>query len=413
LPEGQLVPPILAGLGPIDSPLAALGAGTSPLASGLGPIASPVSSAISPLPRTTEDNRCYALPGIAAGAIQTPMIASPFPTNSVGILWEGSHLSIFANANGELSAYGFRAGLPRHVASSLERLVGWNSGPFTTSLNQGVPGSFANDAIFPYNPASQALGRPVSPEEAAAFVELLEGTTHNETYRFSPPPEGTPAFNQAFPSGVCPGGGTNCLNVPEAEILAATGGQRLVVNTPQGPLDIATGLGADSRGLQDVGRASRMSELMRQFPTEAAEVGGLRRFPVGPAMLGRGAVGVIRAGGVVLMVYGVYRTVDHIANASPEELPGVVGEEAGSWIGGIVGTALGAAAVGGVACSWAGPGTFVCAAGGFVGGVVVGGLGAVAGAALGKPVGEYVGEKAQEGYGWLDRGVRGIYGIPF
>jgi Domain of unknown function (DUF4157) len=386
LPEGKMVSAVEAGLG---GPLSFL------------------------LPSSQDKQQCSIYPGLGAGLRQTPMVSSPFPTNSMGILWEGSHLSVFSNVEGELTTFGFRAGLPRHAASAFERMFGWKTGPMTTSLNQGVPGSFANDAIFPYNPSSQALGRPVSAEEAAAFAETLRNRSYDQTYRFSPPPEGTPAFNKSFPSGVCPGGGTNCLNVPEAEILTATGGQPLVVKTPSGPLDIATGIGGNSRGLQNIGRASRMTEMMKQVPTVAAESGGLRRFPVGRAMLGRGAVGVIRVGGTVLMIYGAYKTFQHISEASPDQLPSVIGEEAGSWIGGIVGSAVGGAIGAGIVCSPTGPVSFACAVAGFVGGAIVGTGGAVAGAIIGKPVGEYVGDKAQEASDWLTRGIYSTYGVPY
>ncbi|WP_437307840.1 eCIS core domain-containing protein [Sorangium sp. So ce388] len=384
LPEGQMVSPALAGLT------------TSPF-----------------MPTPAPENQCRITPGLGAGALMTPMVSSPFPFNSMGVLWEGSHLSIFANSRGELTTYGFRAGLPRHIASAAERLVGWKTGPMTTSLNQGVPGSFANDALFPYMPQSEALARSVTAEEAAAFAETLRQRSYNQTYRFSPPPEGSPAFMESFPAGVCPGGGTNCLNVPEAEILTATGGRRLVVETPAGPLDIATGIGGDSRGLEDVGRARRMTAMMEQVPPPSPETGGFGRVPVGRAMLGRGAVGVIRAGGVVLIVYGAYHTFRHLSEAPPEALPAVIGQETGSWVGGILGSALGGAAGGAIFCSPTGPVTFACAAAGFVGGAFVGAAGAIAGGIIGESVGDYAGRKLDEGHRWLDWNIRQLYGVPF
>jgi hypothetical protein len=177
-------------------------------------------------------------------------------------------------------------------------------------------------------------------------------------------------------------------------------------------MDIATGIGGDTRGLQDVGRARRMSTLMDQFPTMATEANGLRRFPVGRAMIGRGAVGVIKVGGVVLMVYGAYKTFQHLSEAPPDQLPGAIGEETGSWVGGILGSAVGGAIGAGIVCSPTGPVTFACAAAGFVGGAVLGTVGAIGGAIVGKPLGEYAGDKLREGHDWLYHGITNLYGVP-
>lgn len=98
--------------------------------------------------------------------------------------------------------------------------------------------------------------------------------------------------------------------------------------------------------------------------------GGLEVPPATGAMGWRVGAGFIRAGGVILMVYGAFKSYERIEEATPEERPIVEAEEAGSWTGGIIGNVVGSALAGATVCAETGPGAFVCAlAFGIVGGI--------------------------------------------
>jgi len=107
---------------------------------------------------------------------------------------------------------------------------------------------------------------------------------------------------------------------------------------------------------------------------------GLTVTPIAKGMVVRG---VLRTGGRVLLVYGVYSTVKRIAEASPEDVPSVVVEEGGTWLGGMVGSALTSATLGAVVCSETGPGAVICSA-------AFGAVGGVTGAIFGRNVADEV-----------------------
>jgi hypothetical protein len=103
------------------------------------------------------------------------------------------------------------------------------------------------------------------------------------------------------------------------------------------------------------------------------------------AMRGMGA---IRVGGTIALVYGVYKTQEHLREAyGTPDFPEAVGQEAGGWAGGILGSALGGATGAAIACLPAGPVDAICIVGGFLGGLLFGALFGTAGAAGGGLIG--------------------------
>lgn len=313
------------------------------------------------------------LPGAGLGLASPPLPGLPIPESATGILWEGSHVSDFAVVEGQLVARGFRAGLGRHVASDLERgllgrlLFGRGGGPFTTSLNRGVPGSYANDWLFPYLPGSTAVYRTGTPGEAGQVINLMNqqaAALKGKPYRFSTPPVDNPAYARAFGANPCPPGASNCINLPAEVHEQALGGKNLVLDNNGNPIDIATGEPGSQPGM-----AKNMDAYINQ-PEEAFAARGLTRTPIAGPMWARAGAGVIRVGGVVLLVYGAVKTTERIVEASPEERPIVIAEEGGAWGGGFIGNVLGSALGGAFFCAETGPGAFFCAAAfGIAGGV--------------------------------------------
>lgn len=103
--------------------------------------------------------------------------------------------------------------------------------------------------------------------------------------------------------------------------------------------------------------------------------------------LGR-ATPILRWAGRGFILIGTAISVGRIATATPRELPRVVGEEGGGWLGGAGGSALAAGACIAFGIATEGVGLLICGAVGGVGG----GLG---GSYLGGELGEKVGESLQ------------------
>jgi hypothetical protein len=326
---------------------------------------------------TDQVNASNWAPGLGSALVLPARPAFPLPQNSTGVLWSGGHASDFSVVEGDFLLRGFRAELWRHGVSNFERsklgevLWGPGGGPRTTSLNRGVPGSWAKDWLFPYSFDAIAVypDRPQTAEEAAAFAEYLKsrGPEYaDKTYRYSPPKPNTPAWDKTYgdtPAGFCPPGAANCLNLPLEEHQRALAGANFEPGQP-GP---------------ETGRARNMRPWLEDPHP------GLRTVRVGPAMRARLATGVVKAGGMVLLIYGGVQTYKRIDEATPEELPIVVGEEAGSWIGGWVGGVLSEALAGAFICAETGPGAFVCA-------VAAGAVGGLGGSVVGHGIGHNVAE---------------------
>jgi hypothetical protein len=315
--------------------------------------------------------------GAGAGAMCPTMPAFPLPQNATGFLWSGGHVSDFSIVEGWMTARGFRAGLLRHGASDLERgilgqlLFGDKGGWYATrSLNRGVAGSWANDWLFPYFSDATAVypDRTLTPDQARQFADFLRSRQSEfagKTYRYSPPKPGSRAWNSAFgdtPPDFVPPETVNCINRPVDIHETAIGGETAVNPGRPGP---RSGYAAD----------------MEPWLNEPRP--GIRVERIGPTMRARGAVGAIRVGGYLLLLYSAYNTYDRISNATDAELPYVVGEETGGWIAGWVGSVLASALGGAFFCAESGPGAILCAAGfGIAGGMGAGPVGQNAGHAV-------------------------------
>jgi hypothetical protein len=327
--------------------------------------------------------------GVGAwSATPTPM--SFVPKNSTGIMWTDGHLSVFSNLETGLTVRGYRGNLA------------WYLGPFGEKLNTGVPGGFKNDWLFPRmggpltnigaNPQS-VVYLPTDRDTAQSFADELNATEYGGDYRYSPPRTsaagGSPreaGLNQRLyggdPTAVrC---GNNCITVPISQVEQAIG-SRPQVQVGDQTLDIASGnlQPSGEYSIYDQGRASRMREFMANPQGLAPGASSIRYTP--GAMRGMGA---IRVGGTIALVYGVYKTQEHLREAyGTPDFPEAVGQEAGGWAGGILGSALGGATGAAIACLPAGPVDAICIVGGFLGGLLFGALFGTAGAAGGGLIG--------------------------
>jgi hypothetical protein len=321
-----------------------------------------------------------AAPGVGFGWSQAPWPAFPVPPYATGVQWTQSsfgHFSQFSNVPGSPTMGGYRSWGTIHGYQGLHSTI--TGRPWTTP----VPGRYYNDWWFRLmSPQSQTIVyREGTPQHGELVSRLIEQGRYTEPYTFPPSVPGTKC--------------TNCITVPKTEMYGALGGRPVIV-TEDGVYDI-TEFGRPSPQepftVEQAGRGTTMREWLVK-PTVQTPAGDIETLSVArvPASTVWGARGVtcIRAGGVVLLLYGAYKSKERLEEAAGTPYFGrVVAQEAGSWIGGLIGGALGTAAAGAIACSPTGPGAFVCAAAGFVGGLFVGTLGSMAGA-LG---GDYVYEK--------------------
>jgi hypothetical protein len=354
----------------------------------------------------------------AGAALFTPTPFSFIPANSTGVIWSGQHLSVFANPESAFlpTVRGYRGGVGNYLMENIP-VVGDR---FTIRLHEGVPGSFANDVAFPFTPNEQNfLYVAREADEAAAFAQRLRETQYGGRYRYSPPrPPGSPVdpflgevgategriYEVLVRRGIAPLCTNNCTTVPAPEVEAAIG---MRPRTPSG-VDVMSGRGPTGEvNPAYEGRARLTGEAFREGPLAP----GVSRLHItAPAAA---AMGFIRVGGAVLMIYGAYRTGERIANAPPEQLPIVVGEEAGSWVGGVIGTALGTAAGAAIFCLPSGPVDFICIAGGFVLGAAAGALGSTVGVEVGHSLAETVTNTLSEFEGTLEYEIKRLYGFPF
>ena len=239
------------------------------------------------------------------------------PGGSTGFMWEGSHVTDLALGSGGMSTRGFRADLPLHAESSFR---GPSSGA-TTRLNVGVPGSYANDALFPYLGAmpspdhwpggAMAImtteGRPASADALIRLMAAATAANEGGTYRFSTPPtlrsDGSPsaayanATELAAAEGVgnwCGLGGRNCINQVADIHETAAGGLPLRYTRADGTV-------VDLR-LPENASARNMSEFMLTVPDEVLAAHGMQRVDLGRAAWRR--VGVSGATGVGMSLLG-------------------------------------------------------------------------------------------------------------
>jgi Domain of unknown function (DUF4157) len=389
-----------------------------------------------PVGLSSNSSTSIASSSIFGSSFFAPTPMSLVPNNATGILWTEGHLSIFSNPSNSMSIRGFRGNLLWYMGESLTpRSMGRSF--FTRNLLSGVPGSFANDAIFEFLPSSYFRGQQTvlyvqrDGTYASSFAEHLNTTEYNQSYRYSPPRAGAsgidPVLGEVRPSeaamferlygstGRPVACTSNCINVPVSELNLAIG----MEPTTPGGVNVVTGSSSGSTAPNPhyQGRASLMTEATAEGPLAP----GVQRLQMTPAA--SGGLMVLRAGGVVMLIYGAYHTYDRISDTienHPEQVHLVVGEEAGSWAGGIIGSAIGSAIGAGIVCSPTGPVTLACVAAGFVGGLVVGAGGAIAGSAFGHEVADRaesvidtVTQPIREVESEWTRGIYQLYGVPF
>ncbi|HYE29045.1 MAG TPA: DUF4157 domain-containing protein [Allosphingosinicella sp.] len=337
--------------------------------------------------------------------VPTPM--GMVPANSTGFLWTQGHLSLFATPGGSPTIIGYRGNLGWYVGETLFTTIGFTRGRdyFTERLLRGVPGSMRNDAAFPLMGGQQAaIYVRRTPAEAEAFALRLTQTEHGGEYRYSPPRSDAPAGSgeaRMFerlranpPEGVlCT---NNCITVPHSEIEAAIGG-RPSLRLPDGSeIDLSTG--RTSSGGVDAQRMGRARD-MSTYTQEGTLPPGAQRITYTPRAAG--AVGVIRVGGSLMLIYGVYQTTSRLTEAyDTPHFRRAAGEEIGAWSFGLVGSAIGAGAAtataaalttatgAAVICAPGGPIDLACVAVGFAGGLVGGFIFGTAGALIGGEIAE-------------------------
>ena len=364
----------------------------------------------------------YLGPASVGASRYSPTPWTFIPRDTTGVLWVQGHTSIFANPEGAFSPTirGYRGNLG-YYAGELLPVVGPQ---FTVRLHEGVPGSFANDAWFPLMPGEQYwVFAPRSSSAAQSFASRLQGTQYGGEYTYSPPrsvPDpilGEIGSTEASVNaelrarGLAPMCTNNCITVPTSEIEGAIGGRP---TSPSG-VDVMTGRGPEgSVDPYHAGRGRLMTEAMGEGPLPA----GVSRLRLTVTPGGSAGMFVIRGAGTIMLVYGIYQTEERIRSAvGTGQLPTVITEEAGSWTGGILGSAFGGAAAGAVFCAPTGPIDAVCVVGGFLGGLVFGIAGSAAGHAVGHFVGETVVnpivEKVNEVEADWTRGIYNLYGVPY
>jgi len=351
-----------------------------------------------------------AAPGMGMGWGLAPWPALPAPSYATGIQWTQTgfgHVSQFSNLPGNPTMGGYRSWGAVHGYQGLHSKM--TGRPWTTP----VPGRYFNDWWFRLMaPQSQTIVYRVgTPQHAELVAELIAQGRYTESYTFPPPASGAKC--------------TNCITVPQTEIYGALGGKPVIV-TETGVYDI-TEVGRPSPqeafSVEQAGRGKTMREWLQrptvETPTGRIETLEVAQVPRGTVWGTRG-VACIRVGGIVMLIFGAAHTKERLEEAAGTPyFHRVVGQEAGSWIGGIIGSAVGAAGAGAIACSPSGPGAFVCAAAGFAGGLIVGAAGSILGAIGGDYVAEKLGglgevvETAGELFGpMIERSIWGEQPIP-
>lgn len=254
-----------------------------------GPAAPMRSSGSLPWAGLGDEDHKYS-PLLGAGALN-PLLhpGASLPAGTTGFMWEGSHASDFVVIDGRFFIRGFRASMLRHGLSDAERAITkrffghGGGGPVTATLNRGTPGTYANDALFPYLGATavvRADGTPVNPDEIIRLMRDATTRLHGERYGYTHPSEGSPAYRRAFGDlapGVCPPGAANCIN-QVMDVHDATVGSKRVIVLPQEDgtlIDLAQPEHASARN---------MNRYIYDLPEEFFTTRGLRRVPVSGAM---------------------------------------------------------------------------------------------------------------------------------
>ena len=345
------------------------------------------------------------IPGTAAKAatgawLFTPNPMSFVPRNATGILWTSGHLSVFSRVDGVLTVGGYRGNILWYT-----ELPGVGK-VFMDDLLTGVSGGWQNDWLFPnlsgnVKDPQTVIYLPTDKVTAEAFAKQVKDTTFGGEYRYSPPRPPGPgvgtgeagAWTRLY--GKNPAQAVrctnNCITVP-VDLVQQGIGSRPLITLGDETLDIASGIKRPSGDVDPYaqGRAQTMRDYMAH-PEGLAPGAKQLAFTKG----GIRAVGVIRVGGWVGLLYGFYSTEEHLRSTwDTPEFQRAVGEETGGWAGGILGSALGAAGAAAILCAPAGPVDALCVIGGFLGGLLAGALGGGVGSAVGGWVAEHLDEVA-------------------
>jgi hypothetical protein len=359
-----------------------------------------------------------SLAGTGAGTLFAPPPTLPLSLGTTGVLWSAdAHLSQFAVVPQEnpalafffgdttMNAYGFRANAPLHFGAATERLFDPAGGPLTAMLNRGAAGNYVNDAIYPYVPVKggsvaihvQGGGEkvPGAQELVACMAEANRSGRLQGTYRFSTPPRNPPAiaFNRAFGGGKAADPSfeapeiVNCLNKANELTRKALQGRDLTLTVEGRQVNLSTGTFVDTgERVPDMlpSAAKSMRPYLAQWDVDPAAQ-GLTRTPITGGMWLRGATGVLRIGGFVLMIFNLARVYSRYELASEYEQPLVVGEEATQFTAGLLGSLIGEAIGEAVICVGTGPGFGLCVlATAALGGVVAGAMSEDTAKAMGK-----------------------------
>lgn len=342
-------------------------------------------------------------PSLFGGGFFGPTPMSMVPANSTGLMWTQGHLSLFATPGGRSTIVGYRGNLGWYVGEALFAQLRLRSvrDYFTFNLNRGVPGSMRSDAAFTRMGGQQVVVYvPRDAPTAEVFAERLRTTEYGGDYRYSPPRPGATgtegrmaerleALGPRPQAAICT---NNCITVPQPETVAAIGG-RPRLTLPDGTvIDLMNGT-TEANPTPDPYRTGRATDFTR-WAEEGALPPGASRITFTP----RAAtlVGVIRVGGGLMLIYGAYRTQEHLRSTyGTPAFRHALGEETGAWSLGLLGSALGAGAAtagaaaltgamgGGVICAPSGPVDLACvaigAAGGLIGGFLFGTVGALIG----------------------------------
>jgi Domain of unknown function (DUF4157) len=333
---------------------------------------------------------------LSAAIVFGPRPTLPLPLGSTGVLWSAdAHLSQFAVVRQQnpalaflfgdstLKTYGFRANLARHALSTAESapfLYGSAGGPFKASLNRGAAGGYVNDAVFPYVPVkggsvavyAQGGAQDLAGAEqlTACMAEAGKTGKLDGVYRFSTPPRDSPAFDRAFGKGAAadpnfqPPEIINCLNEANASKLSvqALQGRDLIMQINGRQVNVRTATYVDT-GETVPGMLPGAAKSMREYVKPGnviPEMQGLTRQPITSGMWLRGLTGVVRGGGLVMLVYNLDRTIGRYQEASEYDKPLVVGEEATLFTAGMLGSLLGQVIGEAVICAGLGPGFALC-----------------------------------------------------